>query len=133
MYCTSAELGYSADCGGNNPRSDPYPPSEHPGQGASLLGEQLVTGVTCSVTSPGESGMLWRWDLWLSRCVMPGRPAVVGAVGGVMRSLMSSCPGVDGARGRWQGREWRGMIHGTAQRRECGRGAEGGSSGLALG
>ena len=64
---------------------------------------------------------------------MPGRPAVVGAVGGVMRSLMSSCPGVDGARGRWQGREWRGMIHGTAQRRACGRGAEGGSSGLALG
>lgn len=98
MYCTLAELGYSADGGGNNPRSYPYPPSEHPGQGASLLGEQLVTGVTCSVTSPGESGMLWRWDLWLSRCVMPGRPAVVGAVGRVMRSLMSSCPGVDGAR-----------------------------------
>lgn len=98
MYCTLAELGYSADGGGNNPRSYPYPPSEHPGQGASLLGEQPVTGVTCSVTSPGESGMLWRWDLWLSRCVMPGRPAVVGAVGRVMRSLMSSCPGVDGAR-----------------------------------
>lgn len=29
---------------------------------------------------------------------MPGRPAVVEAVGRVMTSLMRFCPGVDGAR-----------------------------------
>lgn len=63
---------------------------------------------------------------------MPGRPAVVGAVGRVMRSLMSSAQVWMGHvqslnwDDRWQGREWRGVIHGTAQKRmrQRGRGRE---------
>ena len=105
MYCTSAELGYSADSGSK--KKQDLIPTFHwntLGRGhlcweSSLL--QVASGscVTCSGSpSPGESGMVWRWDSWFSRRVMPGRPAVVEAVGRVMTSLMRSCPGVDGAR-----------------------------------